>query len=77
MVLTQNDTHCKRCWSIRGLLLSLKAPKEGVVVSREALRLVWLACGPDRSCWALSHIWKNLGAEFGASPVLVTAFLVS
>ena len=21
--------HCKRCWSIRGLLLSLKAPKEG------------------------------------------------
>lgn len=51
--------------------------KGGVVVSKEALRLVWLACGPDTSCWALSHMWKNLGAEFGASPVLVTAFLVS
>lgn len=52
--------HCKQCWSIRGLLLPLKAPNEGVVVSREALRLVWLACGLDRSCWAPSHVWKNL-----------------
>ena len=44
----------------KGAAAAPEAPNEGVVVCREALRLVWLACGLDRSCWAPSHVWKNL-----------------
>lgn len=44
----------------KGAAAAPEAPNEAVVVCREALRLVWLACGLDRSCWAPSHVWKNL-----------------